>query len=118
MRHANHNRKFGRPANQRRAFLRGLAHNLIIEGKIKTTEPRAKELRPFVEKLVTIAKPQTVTARRLIASHLGNEPIALKILVNEIAPRYLKRAGGYTRITKLGQRTSDGSPMAIIEFVI
>ncbi len=117
MRHANHNRKFGRPANQRRAFLRGLAHNLIIEGKIKTTEPRAKELRPFIEKLITTAKPKTLTARRLVASRLGNEPIALKELVDTIAPRYATRAGGYTRITKLGRRTSDGSPMAIIEFV-
>lgn len=117
MRHANHNRKFGRPANQRRAFLRGLARNLIMEGKIKTTEARAKELRPFVEKLVTKAKPKTITARRLVASRLGNEVVVVKTLVDEIAPRYAKRAGGYTRITKLGRRTSDGSPMAIIEFV-
>ncbi len=116
MRHHNHNRKFGRETNERRAFLRSLAVNLIAHGKIKTTLARAKELRPLIEKLVTRARMGDLQARRLLLARLGR-PEAMQKLIKEIAPRYLKRAGGYTRITKLPVRISDGSPQALIEFI-
>ena len=116
MRHHNHNRKFGRERNQRRAFLRSLAVNLIARGKIKTTTARAKELRPLIEKMVTRARRGDLAARRLLLARLGRGEAARK-LVADIAPRYEKRAGGYTRITKLPARLSDGSPQALLEFV-
>lgn len=116
MRHHNHNRKFGRERNQRRAFLRSLAVNLIARGKIKTTTARAKELRPLIEKMVTRARTGDLTARRLLLARLGR-PEAMRKLITDVAPRYLTRTGGYTRITKLPARLSDGSPQALIEFV-
>lgn len=116
MRHHNANRKFGLKSNQRRALLRSLASNLINAGKIVTTEPKAKEIRPYVEKLITTAKSGTITARRLITSRIGN-PKSVKKLVEVIAPKYKTRAGGYTRVTKLPPRGGDGSRMATIEFV-
>ena len=116
MRHHNHNRKFGRERNQRRAFLRSLAVNLIAHGKIKTTTARAKELRPIIEKLVTRARGGLLADRRLLLSRLGR-PEAMQKLITEIAPRYEKRAGGYTRITLLPPRLADGCPQAMIEFI-
>jgi len=116
MRHHNHNRKFGRERNQRRAFLRSLAVNLITHGKIKTTTIRAKELRPLIEKMVTRARVGSLAARRILLARLGRLE-AMQKLVTDIAPRYEKRLGGYTRITKLPARLSDGSPQALIEFV-
>jgi large subunit ribosomal protein L17 len=116
MRHHNANRKFGRETDGRRALLRSLAEGLILKGRITTTEAKAKELRPFVEKLVTKARQNTLASRRLVISRLGTEARAKK-LVAEVAPRYVERAGGYTRIIKLPPRKSDGSKMAIIEFV-
>jgi large subunit ribosomal protein L17 len=116
MRHHNANRKFGRVAKQRDALLRALASSLIIHEKIKTTEAKAKEVRPFVEKLITKGKNDTVASRRLIISRLGSEQVAEK-LVKDISARYKERSGGYTRIVKLPKRISDASPMAIIELV-
>lgn len=116
MRHHNTNRKFGRETGQRAALMRSLAEALIKNNKIKTTEAKAKELRPLVEKMVTRAKIKTLASRRLLLSRLRSE-VRVKDLMETIAPRYLKRAGGYTRITKLAPRLSDGSKMAVIEFV-
>jgi len=116
MRHHDNIRKFGRPTDQRRALLRSLAEGLIENGKIKTTEAKAKELRPFIEKLVTTAKKGGVSAKRLAISTLGTVKRTEK-LFKEIAPKYADRAGGYTRIVKLPVRPSDGSKMAVIEFV-
>jgi len=116
MRHHDHNRKFGRKSNQRRALLRSLAGNLIVRGKIKTTEAKAKELRPYIEKLVTKSKKGTLSARRLVTSRLG-VPSRAKKLIDEIAPKYTERKGGYTRVVKAGSRFGDASKMAIIEFV-
>lgn len=110
-------RKFGREKNQRHAFIKGLAINLIRHGKIETTEARAKEIRPFVERLVTLAKVDSVARRRLVSSRMFNQDLETKKLFSEIAPKYKEVNGGYLRITKLGQRIGDGSPMAIIEFV-
>lgn len=115
--HGNKNRKFGRVRSQRTALIRGLAVSLIRDGKIKTTEAKAKELRPFVERLVTHGKANTVAARRVVASRLG-EPAAqvIKKVFEEIAPKFATRAGGYTRIIKMG-RTPAGRDEAVIEFV-
>ncbi len=115
MRHGNSNRKFGRKTNQRHALLKSLAYSLALKGKIKTTEAKAKELRPFMEKLVTLGKKETLASRRLLVSRVGEEA-AQKIAI-ELAPAYKGRAGGYIRITKMVRRKSDGAPQAVIEFV-
>ncbi len=115
MRHHNANRKFGRVANQRKALLRSLAYSLVVKEKIKTTEPKAKELRPFVEKLITFGKKGTLASRRLLDTRVGR--IAGKKIALTLSPKYKETKGGYTRITKLIRRSSDGAPMAIIEFV-
>jgi large subunit ribosomal protein L17 len=115
MRHANHNRKFGRPAKQRKALLKSLAYSLVVKEKIKTTEAKAKELRPFVEKLITYGKKNTLASRRELNSRVGS--IAAKKIATKLSPDYMDRAGGYTRITKMVRRNSDGAAMAIIEFV-
>lgn len=117
MRHHNANRKFNRSANQRGALLRGLAAELISHGRIMTTEAKAKELRPKIEKMVTKAKNPTLSNKRLLLSGLYNNTDVLAKLVADIAPRYTERPGGYTRITKLMPRKGDASPMAVIEFV-
>lgn len=115
MRHHNSNRKFGRKTNQRNALLKSLAYSLAIKGKIKTTEAKAKELRPFMEKLVTLGKKETLASHRLLVSRIGAQ--AAKKIVSVHAPAYKERTGGYTRITKMVARKTDGAPMAIIEFV-
>jgi large subunit ribosomal protein L17 len=115
MRHHNANRKFNRTKNQRKALIKSLAVALIQKGKIHTTEPKAKELRPFVEKLITNAKKATLAAHRNIISAVG-APCAKK-LMTEIGPRYKDRKGGYTRVVKTGIRVKDASPQALIEFV-
>jgi large subunit ribosomal protein L17 len=116
MRHHNANRKFGRERNQRKALLRSLAVALIDKEKIKTTQAKAKEIGPYVEKLITRGKTASMAARRILISRIGSPTLVKKIL-EDIAPRYTTRKGGYTRITKLPARIKDGSPMAQIEFV-
>jgi large subunit ribosomal protein L17 len=96
--------------------MRSLARNLIRDSKIRTTLAKAKELRPFVEKLVTTAKSGTVTSRRILSTRIQGVPETKK-LVDILGPKYKSRKGGYTRIIKLPNRVLDGSPMAIIEFV-
>ncbi len=115
MRHHNANRKFGREKNQRVTLLRSLAYSLVLKGKIKTTEPKAKELRPYVEKLITLGKKQTLASRRTLESRVGEG--AAKKIFGSLSATYKERAGGYTRITKMAPRAVDASPMAIIEFV-
>lgn len=118
MMHHNKIRKLGRTSGQRLALLRSLAISLIEREKITTTEAKAKELRPFIERLVTKAKENTLSSRRLVQSRLFNQDKTAKKLIEKIAPRYEKRAGGYTRVIKLGvQRKGDASKMAVIEFV-
>lgn len=95
--------------------MRSLAYSLALKGKIKTTEPKAKELRPYMEKLITLGKKQTIASRRMLESKVG--PKAAKKIASELAPTYKERQGGYTRVVKMGPRVSDGSHMAIIEFV-
>ncbi|MBX4181573.1 50S ribosomal protein L17 [Candidatus Parcubacteria bacterium] len=115
MRHGNVNRKFGRERNQRKALMKSLAYSLALKGKIKTTEAKAKELRPYMEKLVTLGKKETLSSLRLLESRVGLQ--AAKKIANVHAKTYKGRAGGYLRITKMIQRKSDGAPQAIIEFV-
>ena len=99
----------------RRALIKALANSFLMRERIQTTEARAKELRPAVEKMITRAKDKNIANQRLLARKLT--PEMLKKLFDEIAPRYLDRQGGYTRIIKLGPRNSDGAKMAIIELV-
>ena len=118
MRHSNANRKFGREKKQREAFIASLAASLILRDKISTTLPRAKEIRPFVEKLITRAKNPTVGNRRIISARLATNDVRItKKLIDTIAPKYQDRAGGYLRITKTGIRESDAAPQAVIEFI-
>lgn len=116
MRHHNANRKFNRKTDQRAALLRSLARELFLHGKIVTTEAKAKEVRPFAEELITIARVGDLAARRQVLARLANNVIVKK-LVDTIAPEYKERKGGYTRIVKLERRPSDGSKMAVIELV-
>ena len=115
MRHRKKGRKFGRVRKVRRALYRSLLVALISKEKIRTTLPKAKEIRPQIEKLITKAKAGTLAARREAAAAVG-APSAAK-LFSKIAPAYTGRKGGYTRIVKLPRRPSDNAPMAIIEFV-
>ncbi len=115
MKHGKKNRKFGRKQGQRKALLKILASNLILAEKIKTTEAKAKELRPFVEKLITKSKNNNLLSIRYLSRYLP-EKIRKKI-IEEIGPRYKERAGGYTRIIKLTPRKTDNAKMAIIELV-
>lgn len=115
MRKRKKGKKFGRVKEQRKALLKSLASSLILHKKIKTTETKAKELRRFVEPLITKAKVGDLHKRRLVRKYLSET--TTKKLFAEIAPLYKERAGGYTRIIKLAPRDSDGARMAQIEFV-
>lgn len=120
MRHRRKTVKLQRKAAHRDALLRNLACSLVEHRRIKTTLAKAKALRPFAEKLVTLAKRDTLHARRHAISVLGGSQLAqrtAKALFEEIAPAHADRQGGYCHITKLGQRRSDSAPMAFIEWV-
>ncbi len=108
-------RSFGRPASQRKALLKGLMRSLVIHERISTTEAKAKEIRPLIEKLVTRARTDTVANRRLAASRLGDAEVVAKLFTT-IAPRYKNREGGYTRIVKRVVK-ADGRKNAYIAFV-
>jgi len=115
MRKKNKGRILSRPKGQRKALLKTLANSLFLHGRIKTTEAKAKELRSFAEKLITKAKAGGINAHRLLARDLSAE--ITKKVIDDIAPKYKDRNGGYARIVKLGQRNSDGAKMVIIELV-
>jgi len=117
MNHRIKGRKLNRNSAHRKALLRNLALSLIEFEVIKTTLPKAKELRPYIEKLVTLAKEDNLANRRLVFSILGNKISLVDKLFKEVAVRAKSRNGGYTRILKYGFRTGDKAPMAIIEFV-
>jgi large subunit ribosomal protein L17 len=116
MKHGIKGRRLGRNSAHRKALYRNLSIALLKNEVIKTTLPKAKELRPFVEKIITLAKKDSLANRRLVISILGNQEIADR-LFKEIGPRVLARNGGYTRILKFGFRTGDKAPMAIMELV-
>ena len=115
MRKRKKGRKLNRKKDQRKALLKSLARELFLKEKIKTTEAKAKEMVSFASKKITLAKRATLHSRRLLARLFS--PEVVKKLVDEIAPRYKDRKGGYTRIVKLGQRKLDGAKMAIIELI-
>ncbi len=118
MRHRVKTKSFHRPKEQREALFVNLACQLIEHGRIETTLPKAKALRPFVEKLITLAKKQNIASRRLLNARLRNNTKAATKLFKEIAPLFAERNGGYTRIYKLDKRRrGDDAQMAIIEFV-
>ena len=116
MRHRSAHRKLGRKTEHRISLLRNLAASLISHGRIRTTEAKAKELRPFVEKLVTLGKRDSLHARRHALSILPRRDVVTK-LFGDVSPRFSERPGGYTRILKLAHRQGDGASMAFIEFV-
>ncbi|OGG53231.1 50S ribosomal protein L17 [Candidatus Kaiserbacteria bacterium RIFCSPHIGHO2_01_FULL_53_29] len=117
MRHHQKNRKLGREKGQRTALLRSLARSLVLQEGITTTIAKAKELRPFVERLVSTSKKNSLASRRSIASRMGGAPDVVKKLHDTLAERYAKRAGGYTRIIRLGRVGKRAIESARIEFV-
>ena len=116
MRHRKSGKKLGRKAAHRKALMANLAMALIFNKKIKTTDPKAKELRSFIEPLITRAKKGDVHSRRQVLKYISHKP-TVRELFNVIAPNFSERNGGYTRITKLGFRDNDCAPISIIEFV-
>jgi large subunit ribosomal protein L17 len=116
MRHGVSGRKFDRPTAARMALFRGLVRDLFIHERITTTVPKAKEMRPFAEKMITLGKDGSVNARRRALRFVTDKDVIAK-LFSDIAPRYTQRQGGYTRIIKVGKRLGDGADMAIIELV-
>ena len=116
MRHRKRGRKLNRTWSHRQAMFANMAMALVKHEQITTTLPKAKELRPVVEKLVTLARRGDLHARRLLIAKTRDEATAAK-LIDVLGPRYAERAGGYTRVLKAGFRYGDNAPMAVIEFV-
>ncbi len=116
MRHGNKHRKLGREHEHRQAMLANMACSLIEHEQIKTTLPKAKELKPYVEKLITLGKRGDLHARRLVMAKIKQEP-AVKKLFESLGERYRERQGGYTRVLRAGFRYGDMAPMAIVELV-
>ena len=116
MRHGKSGRKLNRDSSHRKAMFANMAASLIRHEQIVTTLPKAKELRPYVERLVTLGKRGDLHSRRLAVSRIRDED-AVKKLFETLGPRYGNRAGGYTRVLKAGFRYGDSAPMAVIELV-
>jgi large subunit ribosomal protein L17 len=118
VRHQRQGRKLGRDSAHRKAMFSNMAGQLFEHGRIRTTEAKAKELRPIAEKLITLARkdPMNVAAQRQAVSYLRSKD-AVHHLFHEVGPRFTERPGGYTRIVKLGPRQGDAAPMAYIELV-
>lgn len=115
MRHLKDGRKLNRSAAHRKALMRNLVKALLQREQIRTTDAKAKELRRWADRIVTLGKRNTVHARRLAFSYLGSRKL-VQHLFNEVAPRFQGRAGGYTRVLKLGLRRGDAAPLSIVEF--
>lgn len=116
MRHGNSGRKLNRTASHRKAMFKNMAASLVEHEQIVTTLPKAKEIRPIVERLVTLGKRGDLHARRQLISQVGSAELAGKLIAT-IAPRYANRNGGYLRIMKAGFRHGDNAPLAVVEFV-
>lgn len=116
MRHRQSNRKLNRTTSHRLAMFRNMTNSLLRHEVIKTTLPKAKELRRFIEPIVTLGKTPTLANHRLAFDRLRDREMVLKVF-NELGPRYAKRPGGYIRILKYGFRVGDNAPMALVEFV-
>jgi large subunit ribosomal protein L17 len=117
MRHAKTRHKLSRDSAHRRALLRNLSRDLIEHERIKTSQAKAKAVKPEVEKLITLAKRGDLHARRRALAELGQDRFLVHKLFEEVAPRYAERPGGYTRIVKLGPRRSDSTEMVFLELV-
>jgi large subunit ribosomal protein L17 len=117
LRHRKKRNKLSRDAGHRKALIRNLCTEIVEHERIRTTEAKAKVVRPEVEKLITLAKRGDLHARRQVLSALNQNKFTVHKLFEEIAPRYAEREGGYTRILKLGPRRSDASEMVFIELV-
>ena len=116
MRHRKTGRKLNRTPSHRKALLRNMATDLLEHEEMVTTLPKARELRPYAEKLITLGKKESLHARRRALALIRRKSVVAK-LFDDLAPRYAKRSGGYTRIVKLGNRKGDAAPMAMIELV-
>ncbi|TLU59964.1 50S ribosomal protein L17 [Thalassotalea litorea] len=116
MRHRKSGRQLNRNSSHRQAMFRNMASSLVKHGVIKTTVPKAKELRRVIEPLITLAKNDSVANRRLAFARTRDQEV-VGILFSELGPRYQERPGGYTRILKCGYRTGDKAPMAYVELV-
>ena len=116
MRHRNAGRKLSRNTSHRRALLRNLVTSLLEHGRLMTTLPKAKEVRPLAEKMITLGKEDSLHARRQVQSYLLKDATAKKVF-DTIAPTFADRKGGYSRIIKLGNRKGDGADLAIIELL-
>ena len=116
MRHGHGLRKLNRTSSHRLAMLRNMMNSLLTHETIKTTVPKAKELRRVVEPMITLAKTATVANRRLAFNRLRDRDVVVK-LFDELGPRFANRPGGYTRILKMGFRAGDNAPMALVELV-
>ena len=110
-------RKLGRTNKHRRSMLANLTKEVIMNGKVETTETRAKEVRKFVDKMISYGKDGSLVARRNALAFLHNNTVAVKKVFDELAPRYANRNGGYTRILKLTERRGDDALMVILELV-
>ena len=117
MRHAKTRHKLSRDSAHRRSLLRNLSRDLIEHERIKTSQAKAKAVKPEVEKLITLAKRGDLHARRRALAELGQDRFLVHKLFEEVAPRYAERPGGYTRIVKLGPRRSDSTEMVFLELV-
>ena len=116
MRHRNSGRKLSRNTSHRRALLRNLVTSFLEHGRLMTTLPKAKEIRPLAEKMITLGKRDDLHARRQVQAYVLKETIAKRVF-DTIAPRFADRPGGYSRIIKLGYRKGDGADLAIIELI-
>ncbi|MFB0565173.1 MAG: 50S ribosomal protein L17 [Candidatus Aminicenantaceae bacterium] len=116
MRHLVKGKKLRRNTAHRKALLRNLVTSLLEKERIKTTLAKAKATRPLAEKMITLAKKDTLHARRKVLSFIYKKPVIRK-LFEEISPRFIERQGGYTRIVKIGQRSGDGTEMAMLELI-
>src|SRR5262249_1361401 len=117
MRHRNANRKLSRNTSHRRAMLRNLVTDLLDHGRLMTTLPKAKEVRPLAEKMITLGKRDNLHARRQLHAYLLREAVAKKVF-DTIAPRFADRNGGESRIFKVGNRRGEGGDLLIIEFIV
>jgi large subunit ribosomal protein L17 len=116
MRHGNSGRKLSRNTSHRRALLRNMVTSFLEHGRLITTLPKAKEIRPLAEKMITLGKRDSLHARRQVHAYLLKEAIAKRVF-DTIAPKFADRKGGYSRIIKLGNRKGDGADLAVIELI-